>query len=719
MTAGAANSQPRPMALPARKISPFASLREHFRMFVIIYAIMVILGLLTVWFMGPIYKAEAEIEVSPKSVAVLSEDKELSISGYRDFVQTQVLAIGSYEVVHDAVEKMAKSGVKGINAGEEREITEQIRNAIEIRHIEHTYRISVSLSGKKPHGLAETINMIAEAYAQRANQEKFIGKDVRVDHLYKRKIDLQSELRQLLAKKTSLVQELGVVTFQDELENPYDQMLVETNRALNEARQRRIEADAKLASLQNEAKRLENLTDYEITEDEIDKDPYVMTLTRETDHKKALLLVSIASLAESHPGVRQAKEKIARFNQMVAEAREEARKKILSTKLKNMSAVTQQEILSQTSLLGQLRVIEKSIDVEAEEHKRKSASYAALYNDALGIHWEIKRCREQLTAIDDRLDFFELEDKGPGQVRLTSPAMIPTEPEKGRRAKVLLFFLVMGLILGIAVPTAFDLLNPLVQSPADIVGLLGLAPLGSVINYTNKREKDFATEMTRRIALAILRQYSANAHRIFAIVSVKPGGGATSMTLDLTRELNNIGVRSLAVEANAYKPSPRFCAENENEHVQGFGFAMAGICKIGDCIVSAEDDLPERVPVGSTCGERTIPIMTDPRQLLTKEDVEIFLLDLPPILISSEAEKFARIADVVILVVEAEGVTGGEVRRAASMLKQIAPAQIGVVVNRVLVRQKSGYLSDLMNEYEAGENQSPAKKYKFWSKRKQ
>jgi hypothetical protein len=60
----------------------------------------------------------------------------------------------------------------------------------------------------------------------------------------------------------------------------------------------------------------------------------------------------------------------------------------------------------------------------------------------------------------------------------------------------------------------------------------------------------------------------------------------------------------------------------------------------------------------------------------------------------------------VVLVVEADGISAGELRRAARVLEKMAPPSVGAVVNRIMPFHGGGYVQTAIAEYLQGSKQT-------------
>ncbi|HYN39663.1 MAG TPA: hypothetical protein VES39_10465, partial [Rhodospirillales bacterium] len=209
-------------------------------------------------------------------------------------------------------------------------------------------------------------------------------------------------------------------------------------------------------------------------------------------------------------------------------------------------------------------------------------------------------------------------------------------------------------------------------------------------------------DLMRRMAGSLIREQAENGTHVFAFSAVKPGAGSSELVLALARTLTALGYPALAMEANAFKPDPRM-REGAADR-PGLARCLTGEAAVAECIIPAAGDLPARVWVGDTAGRRHLDRLDRVSDVVAgcKADFRFVLVDIPPLLLSADAEILARNLQHLMLVVEAAGVTGGELRRAGRQLERVAPAAVGAVVNRVQPFSGGGYLREMQLEYLTG-----------------
>ena len=97
--------------LPGRGIKPLLSLRKHYRVSLVIWLLVVLVGIPVAWIKGQsYYSAESVFQVAPNYMKTLATDKEVefqSNSQYREFVNHLSNTVRRYDVIERALKKLA------------------------------------------------------------------------------------------------------------------------------------------------------------------------------------------------------------------------------------------------------------------------------------------------------------------------------------------------------------------------------------------------------------------------------------------------------------------------------------------------------------------------------------------------------------------------------------------------------------------------------------
>jgi Mrp family chromosome partitioning ATPase/uncharacterized protein involved in exopolysaccharide biosynthesis len=679
---------------------------------VLVAAAIVFVGFPLVWWKGsPIYRTDAVVYISPRFAKNLSQDSELDIqsnSQYREFVQQQVRTITRYDIVDEGLKRLGeKRSFWQTPQESERRAAERLMTALDVEPVEDTYLISIALEGQTPDGLAEIVNAVVGVYLEKQKSEEFYGSDVRVGNLQQRRKELLDEITAAVERQTALAQELGVTTFEEKFLNPYDKALIDGNDGLAAARRRRMEAEAKLSALEARHKQQQALELESAAREMAANDRALGDLSTLIAQRRSALVAKLSGMSDEHPGRQKIEHEISELDADLATAADATFKRIHEVLVKKRETAMAEERARMQEEVEQARRIETGLTAEVENQRANVAWFTSRYNEALALRSQIERGRKQLDSIDDRLDFISLESKAPGFVRLVSSARQPEVPTKGNRKKLFLTLVAAACLAGVGCAVAADYWDNQIRTTLDAEQAVGFPAVGWILERSDSQTEGFAVDQVRRLALALDRERRLRGIRRFALTSVKSGGGTSQIVLDLGRTLSDVGVSTIALELNAFKPDLRY--QGVAEQSVGIVDVLAGKCSLAEVIVPGNALFPDRIPSGDTRGNRHISTGKDFLALLEElqQHYDILLLDTPPILLSADAELFTGVADAAFLVVGAEAVSTGEVRRATRLLERLAPPVVGFIVNRVQVFGAGGYFADLLKEYETGEKLEP------------
>lgn len=692
--------------MPTGRFKPLVSLRKHRWLSFFILITLIPLGFWVATRLGkPIYQTEAKILVSPKFVPTLNAEKgmDLGRQDYDYYIKQQIELVTRSDVLQEAFQlPQVKHNWLAMGEGEAEGIL-RLTLALSANSKPRDPFIIVTLKRDNPTGLDEVLNGVVEVFLKKSQAENLYDSPGRIATLADLRKQILTHLDQLQNRRTEIAEELGVTNFQLEDANPYDSILVESRSAFSDARRTRIQAEANLEALDKQQGESGQTALDAMVQELVLQDSTLSSFKARLTERRAELTTQLMGLKPDHPSRRQAEREIAELDQEIAKMTTELSQDIRNRLLRK----TQAEVY-------QTQTIEKALKNELEQQQQQANRYVTLYNEALVLNKEIDRTYRQLQKIDDRIDFLSIEATAPGFLRLYAQAREPLYPSEGGPRKIFLIFIAAAIGLSIVLPIGLDLLDKRIRTPAEVHKLLGFAPMGWILERSNRATTQLAQDHLRRMALTLERDWRSHKTHFFVLTSVKPGGGTTTLTLELAHQLGQLGVRALALELNAFQPDERYQgSERSRSLVNLLTQEVVHLPPPQNLVVPATATLPARLPVGeaserhlNTHGQ-LLPLL----QHLTRY-FDIILLDTPPILLSADAELLGEIAGGVLLVVEAGHITPGELKRAAQLLERLNPPVVGNVLNRVKVYRGGGYFSELIKEYSSGTKSKP-----HWLKR--
>jgi succinoglycan biosynthesis transport protein ExoP len=676
--------------VPGRKIDPINSFRMRpWLSLGLVFGILA-LGILLALLLAPrTYRAEAMIRVTPTYVAPLSLNSEVRFDSgieYRNYVSQQIYEIQSHATVVKALSLLGPERELFQQPNEtDRRAAQRLIKRLEVRALPDSYLVGISLEGSNPAGTADLVNAVARAYlARHREQDKAVNVE-RSQQLAERKSRLEEQIHLRSEQLGQIARELGTSSFDSETGNPYEKVRADTTTSLSRAKEALIKTQSRLAALKAERAHPEALVlNAAAANEAIDK-------TAESNGQQTTLgnggptdaaadlrgqreaaFLELRGLAPGHPGRKALEAKIADIDAEIKRLRGDD----FSSVLEAAETSVQEAQLQEQGIEGQLASLDK-----------QAAWFASRYNDGLEIQSAIRRDQKEVQDIDGRLNFVLTDVHAPGIVQLEASAPVPDLPEKGKRRKIALVFVLLGLVLGAAVPNFIELTDRRVRTVRELEEIIGIPALG-VARLDGESERASSRDMLRRMALAILRERRASGNRVFVLTSVDKGGGTTSLALALERELSQFGANAVALEANPLSPDPRYLHSNLLDGGHGSAVSNGAISKYGEPANtlqrhingSERNSLPHITVVRP---EGDIEIVPELLQRLLDEQLaqrDIVLLDAAPLLESADTEMLIKMPAATILIVRAGHDRVERIKTAAEAISRIAPPVVGAVL---------------------------------------
>ncbi len=679
------------LPLPGRGIKPLVSFRAHKKLALGAFLVVLIVGTPIAWKKGVShYMAESLIQVSPRYMRNLKEDQELDFQSntqYRQFVENQRKSVGRYDVLRDALASLGETRYLWQKRDEtERHAIERLRDGIQAAAIPDSYQLRLSLEGEQRKGLAEVVNAVTTTFIERMKSEEIYGSDERARNLRAREKELVTLIATKGGQRSEIAQSLSLTTFNEGTPNPYDHLVVELRSKVSDASLQRMQADAALAAFKN---RGDTTIVVRSVQDAVLNDPGLNSLKGALSTRRAALLVARSGLRPDHPGALASDRELSEID---AEIKRETAK---------LEGVTRNNLLARLQgTADQAHEVEKGLLVELSQLESQATRYARLFQDAMSLTADIGQARSEMDKVRERINYIGVESTAFGFLRIVTPALEPELPFGPGRKKLLLMTLAAALAAAVLAPILRDLLDPRVHTVNDAQRLMGIVPAGWQVRLTDAASHVFADEQLRRMAAALLRSRQLRGQSVFGFSGCKSGAGTSSLVLELGATLRSLGYSVLAVEANGYQRDDRYASGRP-----GLLDLLRGRARADEVVAEETAGLPPRVSIG---GQGRVGLERIDRlgKVLHDwaESTDFVLVDMPPLLVSADAELLVPVVGQVLLVVEADAVTKGEVLRARRLLQAIDPQAVGLVVNGIEPFVGGGYLSKLMEESAGGES---------------
>lgn len=656
-----------------RGLHPVMSFRHHGRTSAWVALLVVLLGLPMIWIKGKSqYMAEAIFQVSPSYQKNLSTDKELELqsnSQYREFVNHLSRSVLRYDVLENALAQLRRAGIEPrLPAENDRKCIERLQRTVYVFPVADTYMVKVGLKSERRDHLDDTVNAIMDAFLENTRNEQIYGSDERMLVLQKRTRAVRAEVSGFEQERAQLAGRLGLTTFGENVANPFDALLAQVRDKLMLASIERSHAQATLDAFSAQQ---ETPTSVERSLLEMRlQDSGLQALRNEVVKRSEELSRVMAGVEERHPARGPAAAEQAEINNRL-QSREAAFEKTAqqNTRSRLMASVMQ------------TRQIEKELLERVQSLESQASTYATDFRSAVRLSGDIRKREVELDDLRTRLNYMGTERNAIGFVRLISRALPADTPQGIGKTKLLAGLLFAGLAITLLLPLVFDMLDRRVLAVGDAERALGIRSAAWWVEINDESSRILAREQSRRFASTLLRNKARGARGVFGFTSVKVGGGATALVMDVASTLRQLGSRVLIVDANSL---------SHHSLIANAGLGLTDLLDeraSPDDVISNQEHLGQVLSVVSfgQASERGIQRLDILHDAIAQWclDYDLVLLDIPPVLPSADAELLIDAIGQVFLVVEANAATKGEVASVRLQLEKMAPDALGLVVNKV------------------------------------
>lgn len=700
------------------------------RQWVIIAVLLVVVTLVTVYSFRqiPIYQASARILIEKETPKVLTFQEVLADTADSDYYQTQYKILKSRTLARQVLQKLEMLNpqnrqqlislpqfslnaylaniseslglsrplpeAQDANTQEEHLINEFLQ-LITITPVRGSRLVDISAFSIDRKQTMMLANALADMYISQNLETKLSASKEAVRWLER---ELDTTRQKLSESETALQkyrEEHKIISF-EERQNIVMQKLSELNTAVNEAKIKRMGAEAEYQKIKK------------YNQDQLGSLSQVINnlLIQQLKVELSTLEKDLSELQKKfrgkHPNVLAVQSQIASVRgRLTAES-----KRIVDniTSQYEIALAQEQELSKALEDQKQEALDLNKKAIKYDEIQREVESNRKIYNELL------QRAKE--TGVSERLET--------SNISIVDHAILPASPISPNKKRAVLFGSVAGLILGMMVAFFFEYVDNTLRTPDDVKRYLNIPSLGvipkvfakEVATYKTRHAADIivalnpksnAAEAYRNLRTNVTfsllndQEWSLNDGKIILTTSSEPSEGKSCVVANLGIALAQSGSRTLIIDCDFRRPVVHRIFQIADNEV-GFADMLTDIKAQGIRKAIKATGIPNldvlpcgKIPqnpselLGSTTARMVINALS--------ERYDKILLDSPPVNTVTDPIILTRLADGVVFVLMAGRTKRNIAQRACDQLRDVDATILGAVLNSVDMDKDRYYYS--------------------------
>jgi succinoglycan biosynthesis transport protein ExoP len=664
-----------------------------------------LLTTLIVFVIQPTYRSTATLMLeSNKSKVVSIEEVYSAMSSNREYYQTQAEILKSEELARRIVTKMklvdhpvmdprkqAENGfslkklVPAAWMGEDdagkytpeklqAEVIARFKRELTIELVRNSQLIRISYESPDKQFAADAANWVAEGFIEADMDARLAMTQKAGAWLTERLSGLRKKLEESERALQQFRERERIVDAKGVAQSGASKQLEQLSEGLVSARQKRAEAEAAYQQVQAAQKSKIDVESIPA----IQKNAIYIQLKAAESAAESRLADAAKKYGPEHPKrqtadaeVRAAKENTKRQIDTITTSITKEYELVRAQE----NAVERALAQSKGDILGMNRK-----EYELGVHEREVASNKSLYE------MFTSRMKETNVAGDLQSPI----------ARVVDPAVVSARPYSPKKARIIGIAAVVGLILGIMLALLLEYLDNTIKNAEDVDTKLRKPLLGQLprlkgkiesgdlqIAFVKDKDPGFSEEI-RSIRTGVLLSSIDSPHKVLLVTSSIPGEGKTSVATNIALALGQVRKVCL-IDADMRRPTVA--------KVLGVDTTSKGLSNL----VSGSDPTADCLHFNKELGIHIIPsgvVPPNPLELLSsvrfaeamkwlEDSFDIVIIDSPPLQLVSDPLILSQFANSVIYVVKADSTPYQVALGGLERLREAKAHVLGVIINQI------------------------------------
>jgi polysaccharide biosynthesis transport protein len=672
----------------------YASVRANLQLVLALVGATIVVSVLVTFLQKPVYTALTTLQINNSSSTRVfkksdDEDQGDDASNASDtdlYLRTQVDILKSRSLAIRVAERLrlgdnpaffAAEGVAMSGPGSSAAVRETAAVGLLRKHIDvtlpHDSRIAtVTFESRDPALSALVVNTYATEFIAANLQRKFDSSGYAREFLARQLAEVKVKYEASEQALNDYARSAGLITT-DSLGANSDSTksgasvttssLVQLNQAANEAKTRRILAEARWREIS---------VGNGMNATEIVSNASVSQLLGQKAAIEAAIAEERSRHLDAYPTVQSKQAQLATINQQLQGLINSIRNAVKAEYL--VASKSEQDLLGQVEALKANRLNEQDRNVHYTILAHEQDTNKQLYDGLLQRYKELNASAGVSAS----------------NIAVIDTAIVPSKPSSPNIPRNLLFGLIGGVLLSAVVLAIKEQFDDTVRIPEDIDSKLGLALLGVIpvshggdLHSQLEDRKSAISEAYNSLGGALLYSTASGLPGTLMVTSAQPAEGKSTSSFAIANVLARMGKRVVLIDADMRRPSLHRQVDSDNQ--TGLSMLLSGQAHVRDSVLPSGLENLFFITSG--------PIPPAPTELLAshrmkeaidqaRELFDVVIIDCPPVLGLADAPMVAGVVEGVIFIAEADRGRHGGLKSAINRLRSVRANVLGGVLTK-------------------------------------
>lgn len=699
------------------RLNVFRMLRLRWPGMLIVFLIFAIPAAVVAWIFVPAqYTAVASIQFLSVQPRVLSDSNVQSFP-YDKFVNTQVNRMTDFEILRRVTMEPQVRALPVIQ--EQKSPLEFLRDKLTAYHQPATEIVRVMCTLPQRDATKVIVDAVTKVYIELARAEEAERGGQRMRTLRETRSQIERELASSSARIAELQNQLDMpipnLANLDRAEaTKLREVIADAEKTLNDATTRMQAAERVLEQARSASTEFEKNPDAPIynfgVEGAVSSNPAVASLRATVTQTETELDVKKRTFKDNNPQLHQLQQNIESLRGRLAGVEREARREALNSFI----GLKQTDYDNASKEAENAKALLDEFRTQLKDHEGTLGDATQAYMEYQNLVREEESKRRELERIKQEISTIQIEESAPARVQAPTEAVVPQDPEYGKKLQFMLLGIIGAGGLGVSFGLWRELIDQQIRSPQDVTTMTAVPLIAAIPHLSEDRlpadvhspllildhpNSPTADEFRRILVRLLYPAEGATEINSCLITSPTRGDGKTSMACNLAVALAEADRRVLLLDISSREASIERCF-----HLQEGPGLCDILCGSGSLM---EYMRPVSVPnlhiLGPGFGDGDLAGRLASRELLelleeAEHEFEHVIIDSPPSLLMADARLLAPVVDGVVVVVGAGVSTVGMLRRCLRELDQVGATVVGIALNR-LRSTRGGYFKSNYDLY--------------------